>query len=255
MPAMCALWVGELQIAPLRFEFTQPTNGRALTASFEVSITAVQQKRDAELGHSEVVFLGVIICSLPAKNIVSKIEIAGGATKLYSSFLYQRHLVITLDNLITGQLINIQVEYCLSTNHKKRTYTIPPFARKLRSFGHRFILQNFRPPCASEIAEQFELPIERVIEILTETGSPCCSEDTLQGALPRLITPTSSPSFNQKKIVQLLQNRSSTPDIELEEIAHDFNIAKERIRPIEAAALRKLRPPSRSKRLKKFLEE
>lgn len=252
---MCALWVGDLQIAPLGFELTQSTNGRVLTASFQVSITAVQQKRDAELGHSEVAFLGVIICSLPAKNIISKIEISGGATKLYSSFLYQRHLVITLDNLITGQLINIQVEYCLCTNPKKRTYTIPPFARKLHSFGHRFILQNHRPPCASEIAKEFDLPTERVTEILTETGSPSCSEDTLEGALPRLITPSSSLSFNQNKIMQLLQNRSSTPDIELEEIAHDFNIAKERIRPIEAAALRKLRHPSRSERLKKFLEE
>lgn len=58
----------------------------------------------------------------------------------------------------------------------------------------------------------------------------------------------------EKKVLELRFGLEDGRNRTLEEVGKEFNVTRERIRQIEAKALRKLRHPSRSKRLKDFLD-
>jgi RNA polymerase primary sigma factor len=58
----------------------------------------------------------------------------------------------------------------------------------------------------------------------------------------------------EEKVLRMRFGIGETSDHTLEEVGQDFSVTRERIRQIEAKALRKLRHPSRSKRLKAFVE-
>ena len=62
-------------------------------------------------------------------------------------------------------------------------------------------------------------------------------------------------SQREEKIIRLRFGMDDGNERTLEEVGHNFEVTRERIRQIEAKALRKLRHPSRSYRLKTFLEE
>ena len=58
----------------------------------------------------------------------------------------------------------------------------------------------------------------------------------------------------EERVLRLRFGIGQNQDHTLEEVGQDFEVTRERIRQIEAKALRKLRHPSRSKRLRSFLE-
>jgi RNA polymerase primary sigma factor len=137
-----------------------------------------------------------------------------------------------------------------------------------------------REPTPEEIAKQIELPLEKVRKILKIAKEPISletplgeEEDSRLGdfiedkkiAAPREATVNqdlreqtkqvlSTLTPRQEKIVRMRFGIEEKADHTLDEVGRDYNLTRERIRQIEAKALRKLRHPSRSKKLKTFIE-
>lgn len=145
----------------------------------------------------------------------------------------------------------------------------------------RILLQTLgREPTPAEIAAEMGVSEERVREIQKIAQDPVSletpigeEEDSHLGDFiedDRAITPSDSVSTTMLKETLLSVLNSLTPREEkvlrlrygvddgrprtLEEVGKEFNVTRERIRQIEAKALRKLRHPSRSKHLKDFLD-
>ena len=145
----------------------------------------------------------------------------------------------------------------------------------------RILLQELgREPLPSEIAEKMGVTEERVHEILKIAQDPVSletpigeEEDSHLGDFiedEKTITPSDSVAFTmlkdqllrvldtltprEEKVLRLRYGIDDGKPRTLEEVGKEFNVTRERIRQIEAKALRKLRHPSRSKRLKDFLE-
>ena len=144
----------------------------------------------------------------------------------------------------------------------------------------RQLLQELgHDPQPEEIAEEMNMPVERVREILKIAQEPVSletpigeEEDSHLGDFipdDDALEPVEAASFTllKEQLVEVL--KTLTPREEkvlrlrfgiedgrtrtLEEVGKEFNVTRERIRQIEAKALRKLRHPSRSKKLKDFL--
>lgn len=145
----------------------------------------------------------------------------------------------------------------------------------------RILLQTLgREPTPAEIAAEMGVSEDRVREIQKIAQDPVSletpigeEEDSHLGDFiedDRAITPSDSVSSTMLKETLLTVLNSLTPREEkvlrlrygvddgrprtLEEVGKEFNVTRERIRQIEAKALRKLRHPSRSKHLKDFLD-
>lgn len=145
----------------------------------------------------------------------------------------------------------------------------------------RILLQQLgREPTPAEIAKEMGVSEERVREIQKIAQDPVSletpigeEEDSHLGDFiedDRAVTPSDSVSTTMLKETLLSVLNSLTPREEkvlrlrygvddgrprtLEEVGKEFNVTRERIRQIEAKALRKLRHPSRSKHLKDFLD-
>lgn len=145
----------------------------------------------------------------------------------------------------------------------------------------RILLQQLgREPTPAEIAAEMGVSEERVREIQKIAQDPVSletpigeEEDSHLGDFiedDRAVTPSDSVSTTMLKETLLTVLNSLTPREEkvlrlrygvddgrprtLEEVGKEFNVTRERIRQIEAKALRKLRHPSRSKHLKDFLD-
>ena len=149
--------------------------------------------------------------------------------------------------------------------------TIRVSRQLLQELGH--------DPSAEEIAEEMGMPVEKVRDILKIAQEPVSLETPIgeeeDSHLGDFIPdedasePSEAASFSllreqleevlstlaprEKKVLELrfgiIDGRTRT----LEEVGKEFNVTRERIRQIEAKALRKLRHPSRSKKLKDFL--
>ena len=145
----------------------------------------------------------------------------------------------------------------------------------------RQLLQELgREPTPEEIAEEMNMPVERVREILKISQEPVSletpigeEEDSHLGDFiqdDNVPVPADAAAFTLLK-EQLVEVLSTLTDREqkvlrlrfglddgrartLEEVGKEFNVTRERIRQIEAKALRKLRHPSRSRKLKDYLD-
>ena len=145
----------------------------------------------------------------------------------------------------------------------------------------RMLLQRFgREPTTAEIAEEMDIPESKVIEIqkiaqdpvsletpigeeedshigdFLEDESAVAPSDTVAFTMlkEQLISVLDTLTPREEKVLRLRYGLDDGKPRTLEEVGKEFNVTRERIRQIEAKALRKLRHPSRSKRLKDFLE-
>ncbi len=144
----------------------------------------------------------------------------------------------------------------------------------------RHLLQQLgREPTAEEIAKELEIPVEKVMEIQKIAQDPVSLETPIgeedDSHLGDFIPDDESPAPQDSAAYTLLKEQleevmqTLTPreakvlklrfGLEdgkartLEEVGREFKVTRERIRQIEAKALRKLRHPSRSKRLKDYM--
>ena len=115
----------------------------------------------------------------------------------------------------------------------------------------RHLLQQLgREPTPEEIAAEMEIPVEKVTEIQKIAQDPVSLETPIgeedDSHLGDFIQDDDSPAPQDAAAYTLLREQ-------LEEVGKEFNVTRERIRQIEAKALRKLRHPSRSKKLKDYM--
>jgi len=146
----------------------------------------------------------------------------------------------------------------------------------------RYLVQEIgREPTPEEIAEKMELPLEKVRKVLKIAKEPISletpigeEEDSHLGDFiedKKIVSPSEAVmrrnlaeqtrkvlatlTPREEKVLRMRFGIGEKADHTLEEVGQDFEVTRERIRQIEAKALRKLRHPSRSKRLKAFIEK
>ena len=151
---------------------------------------------------------------------------------------------------------------------------------KLTRVSRQLLQELGREPTPEEIAEEMDMPVDRVREILKISQEPVSletpigeEEDSHLGDFiqdDNVPVPADAAAFTLLK-EQLVEVLSTLTDREqkvlrlrfglddgrartLEEVGKEFNVTRERIRQIEAKALRKLRHPSRSRKLKDYLD-
>lgn len=145
----------------------------------------------------------------------------------------------------------------------------------------RQLLQKLgREPSPEEIAEEMNMPVEKVREILKVAQEPVSlespvgeEEDSHLGDFIRddnILAPADAASYmllkeqleeamtaltdREKQVLRMRFGLDDGHPLTLEQVGKYFNVTRERIRQIEAKALRKLKHPSRSKKLKDYLE-
>ena len=145
----------------------------------------------------------------------------------------------------------------------------------------RYLVQEYgREPTPEEIAEKMELPLDKVRKVLKIAKEPISletpigeEEDSHLGDFiedKSVVNPSDaviglnlcdqtrrvlrSLTPREEKVLRMRFGIGEKSDHTLEEVGRDFEVTRERIRQIEAKALRKLRHPSRTKQLKSFVD-
>ena len=147
---------------------------------------------------------------------------------------------------------------------------------KVKKVSSQLLHENGHEPSAEEIAERLDMPVDKVREIMRVAQEPVSletpigeEEDSHLGDfIPDEEAPVPAEAASQTLLKEQLADvlKTLTPREEkvlrlrfgledgrprtLEEVGKEFNVTRERIRQIEAKALRKLRHPSRSKKLR-----
>ena len=151
---------------------------------------------------------------------------------------------------------------------------------KLIRVSRQLLQELGREPTPEEIAKEMDMPVERVREILKISQEPVSletpigeEEDSHLGDFiqdDNVPVPADAAAFTllkeqleevlgtlterEQKVLTLRFGLEDGRARTLEEVGKEFNVTRERIRQIEAKALRKLRHPSRSRKLKDYLE-
>ena len=151
---------------------------------------------------------------------------------------------------------------------------------KVKKVSSQLLHENGHDPTAEEIALKLEMPVERVREIMRIAQDPVSLETPIgeeeDSHLGDFIPDDDAPAPAEAASLILLKEQlndvlATLTDREakvlklrfgledgrsrtLEEVGKEFDVTRERIRQIEAKALRKLRHPSRSKKVKDFLD-
>ena len=150
---------------------------------------------------------------------------------------------------------------------------------KLIRTSRHLLQKNGREPTPEEIAEEMEIPVEKVMEIQKIAQDPVSLETPIgeedDSHLGDFIQDDDSPApqdsaaytmlkeqlndvmgtltSREAKVLRLRFGLEDGKARTLEEVGREFNVTRERIRQIEAKALRKLRHPSRSKKLRDYM--
>ena len=151
---------------------------------------------------------------------------------------------------------------------------------KVKKVSSQLLHQNGHDPTAEEIAAALDMPVDKVREIMRVAQEPVSletpigeEEDSHRGDfIPDDDAPAPADAAShtllkeqlgevlktltprEEKVLRLRFGLEDGRSRTLEEVGKEFNVTRERIRQIEAKALRKLRHPSRSKKLKDFLD-
>ena len=151
---------------------------------------------------------------------------------------------------------------------------------KVKKVSSQLLHKNGHEPSVEEIAEELKLPIDRVREIIRISQDPVSLETPIgeeedshlgdfipdeEAPAPaevasrmllkeQLSSVLSTLTEREEKVLRLRFGLEDGRQRTLEEVGQEFQVTRERIRQIEAKALRKLRHPSRSKKLKDFLD-
>ena len=151
---------------------------------------------------------------------------------------------------------------------------------KVKKVSSQLLHANGREPSAEEIADELDMPVDKVREIMRVAQEPVSLETPIgeeedshlgdfipdddapapaDAASHTLLKETlgsvlDSLTPREEKVLRLRFGLEDGRSRTLEEVGKEFNVTRERIRQIEAKALRKLRHPSRSKKLKDFLD-
>ncbi len=151
---------------------------------------------------------------------------------------------------------------------------------KLNRISRQILQEMGREPTPEELAEKMEMPEEKVRKVLKIAKEPISMEtpigddedshlgDFIEDA--NILAPSDSASFEglrrstkdalagltprEAKVLRMRFGIDMNTDHTLEEVGKQFDVTRERIRQIEAKALRKLRHPSRSEQLSTFLD-
>jgi RNA polymerase primary sigma factor len=152
---------------------------------------------------------------------------------------------------------------------------------KLNRISRQMLQEMGREPTPEELSERMEMPEDKVRKVLKIAKEPISMEtpigdedDTTLGDFiedPLMSSPIDAATENnlteatgdvlgsltarEAKVLRMRFGIGMNTDHTLEEVGKQFDVTRERIRQIEAKALRKLRHPSRSAHLKGFLDE
>ncbi len=151
---------------------------------------------------------------------------------------------------------------------------------KVKKVSNQLLHTNGHEPTADEISDELEMPVDKVREIMRVAQEPVSLETPIgeeeDSHLGDFIPDDDAPAPadaashtllkeqlaevldtltpREEKVLRLRFGLEDGRSRTLEEVGKEFNVTRERIRQIEAKALRKLRHPSRSKKLKDFLD-
>jgi RNA polymerase primary sigma factor len=152
---------------------------------------------------------------------------------------------------------------------------------KLVRTGRQMLHEIGREPTSEELAEKLQMPLDKVRKVMKIAKEPISLEtpigdeedsqlgdfiedknallpldsaiqDNLRETTTRVL---SSLTPREERVLRMRFGIGMNTDHTLEEVGQQFSVTRERIRQIEAKALRKLKHPSRSRKLRSFLDQ